>query len=270
VLKTSRKDIITLVLSASLIVGSVVGSGWAGTKTETQAHEIPARISETISPRKAFTLIQENQNNPDFVIIDFRTRGEFAYGHIENAITVDFLSPTFPDELEKLDKNKTYLIYSAVGYRSRDAQAIMAELGFREVYNIVGGIIQWQAEEFPITQGTPTQIIEGITPKEAFTLIQENQDNPDFVIIDVRTREEFAEGHIENAISIDFLSLTFQDELGKLDKNKTYLVYFSCACGGINRKTLRTMVELGFTEVYNITEGFDAWEADGLPTTKEG
>jgi len=49
---------------------------------------------------------------------------------------------------------------------------------------------------------TATQIIEDVTSQEAFTLIRNNQNNPDFVILDVRTPEEFADGHIENAINI--------------------------------------------------------------------
>ena len=73
-----------------------------------------------------------------------------------------------------------------------------------------------------LTSSCVTATIEDITPQEAFTLIQNNQNNPDFVIIDVRTREEFAEEHIENATNIDFYSEIFRDRLNDLDKNKTY------------------------------------------------
>ena len=113
---------------------------------------------------------------------------------------------------------------------------------------------------------TPTQIIEDITAQEAFTLMQNNQYNPDFVIIDVRTPEEFAEGYIENAINIDFRSETFRDELDKLDKNKKYLIY--CRSGGRSGNALNIMAELNFREVYNISGGIIAWNAEGLPTTK--
>ena len=69
------------------------------------------------------------------------------------------------------------------------------------------------------------QTIEKITPSEAFNLVQKNQGNPDFVIIDVQPPEEFAKQHIENAINIDITSETFQNECDKLDKKKTYLLY---------------------------------------------
>jgi len=93
--------------------------------------------------------ISLHQNNPDFVIIDVRTRAEFVEEHIENAINIDFYSEAFRDTLNTLDKNKTYLIYCAVGGRSGSALDIMAELNFREAYNILGGINQWKAEGFP-------------------------------------------------------------------------------------------------------------------------
>jgi len=127
---------------------------------------------------------------------------------------------------------------------------------------LTGGCVRGET----VTQETPTQIIENITPQEAFTLIQNNQNNPDFVIIDVRTLEEFAEEHIENATNIDFYSEIFRDELNKLDKNKKYLIY--CRSGNRSGKTVPIMVELNFREVYNMLGGIIQWEAEGLPTTK--
>ncbi len=131
---------------------------------------------------------------------------------------------------------------------------------------LAGGCVGKEIET-PI-QETPNQIIEGITTQEAFSLIQENQNNPDFVIIDLRWPKLFANGHIENAINIDIDSETFRDELNQLDKNKTYLIYTSCSCGGIGWKALRIMEELNFREVYNMWSGLDRWKEEGLPTTK--
>jgi len=232
--------------------------------------EIPPQIIENVTPQEAFNLIQENQDNPDFIIIDVQTPGKFAQEHIENAINLDFLSETFEDELDKLDKDNTYLVYytCACGGIDRDTLYIMAELNFNEVYNISGGLDRWTEEGLPTIQEIPSQIIESITPQEAFNLIQENQDNPDFVIIDIRTPEEFADGHIEDAINIDYRSEDFRDELDKLDKNKTYLIYYSCACGGIDRKTLNMMAELNFSEVYKISGGSNRWKAEGFPTVE--
>ena len=136
----SLEKLIVLTLSVSLVIGVALMGGCVGDGTAT---------IEDITPQEAFTLIQNNQDNPDFVIIDVRTPEEFADGHIENASNIDFYSDTFRDELDNLDKNKTYFIYCRSGGRSGNALNIMAELDFTEVYNMSGGIIAWDAEELP-------------------------------------------------------------------------------------------------------------------------
>jgi DNA phosphorothioation-dependent restriction protein DptG len=108
------------------------------------------------------------------------------------------------------------------------------------------------------------QVIENITAEEAFDLIQANKDNPDFVILDVRTPEEFASGHIENAINLDFLSETFREDLDQLDKSKTYLMH--CRSGARSAQALSVMEELGFLEVHHMADGILGWEAEGFPT----
>jgi rhodanese-related sulfurtransferase len=138
--KMSLKNLILLVLSVSLVIGVALTGGC-----------VQEQIIEDITPQEAFTLIQDNQNNPDFVIIDVRTPEEFAEEHIENAINMDYYSETFRDELNNLDKNKTYLVYCRSGKRSGNALDIMKELNFREAYNI-GGITEWKAAGLPTTK----------------------------------------------------------------------------------------------------------------------
>ena len=136
----SLKNLMVLALPVSLVIGVTLTGGCVRDETAT---------IEDITPQEAFTLIQNNQNNPDFVIIDVRTPEEFVAEHIENATNIDFYSEAFQDMLNNLDKNKTYLIYCRSGARSGSALDIVAELNFREVYNILGGINQWKAEGFP-------------------------------------------------------------------------------------------------------------------------
>lgn len=111
-----------------------------------------------------------------------------------------------------------------------------------------------------------TQVIEDVTTGEAYALIQDNQGNPNFAIIDVRTPEEYATGHIENAMILDYYEDNFKDELDKLDKDKTYLIY--CRSGTRSGKSLDIMRELGFGEVYNMLGGMIQWGSDGLPTVQ--
>lgn len=118
----------------------------------------------------------------------------------------------------------------------------------------------------PPSQATVTQIIEDITPQEASDLIDENRGNPDFVIIDVRTPVEFTDGHIDNAINIDFRSEGFKGSINKLDKSKTYLVY--CRTANRSRSAVDIMEELDFKNIYHMLGGITQWEATGFPITK--
>jgi len=134
------KNFMALVSLVALVIGVALTGGCVRNETAT---------IEDITPQEAFDLIQDNQSNPDFVIIDVRTPAEFAEEHIENATNINFYSDTFRDTLNNLDKNKTYIVYCAVGGRSGSALDIMAELNFREAYNILGGINQWKVEGLP-------------------------------------------------------------------------------------------------------------------------
>jgi rhodanese-related sulfurtransferase len=92
--------------------------------------ESETQIIEDITPRAAFNLIQANKDNPDFVILDVRTPGEFSAERLENAINLDYRSNAFRNDLENLDRNKVYLIYCRTGVRSRSALNIMQGLNF--------------------------------------------------------------------------------------------------------------------------------------------
>ena len=134
-----------LVLLGTLVVGALLISGCIDTKTTVQ-------IVKDISVIEAYSLIQKNKDSEDFVIIDVRTPEEFANEHIENAINLDYYSEDFRDELDTLDKERTYLIYCRSGKRSGNALKIMKELGLKKVFNMLGGIIQWKAEGYPLQQ----------------------------------------------------------------------------------------------------------------------
>jgi len=83
-----------------------------------------------------------NKYDPETsVILDVRTRGEFAGGHLPGAKLLDVYSPGAGEELMKLDKSKTYFVYCHSGVRSRSVVTILRERGFVHAYNIRGGII---------------------------------------------------------------------------------------------------------------------------------
>ena len=93
-----------------------------------------------------------------------------------------------------------------------------------------------------------------IGPIDALALIEARQDDPSFVILDVRTSGEFAAGYIAGAIQLNFYDREFEEHLAQLDRDSTYLVY--CRSGNRSRRATNLMQELGFCCVYDLEGGF--------------
>lgn len=109
-------------------------------------------IIETISPRQVADLISQRNGDPNFIILDIRTLAEFKTGHLHNAVLLDYYSKTFVNELKRLDKTKTYLIYCRSGNRSGRSLGLIKEMGFQSVYNMDQGIIGWLKKGYKITK----------------------------------------------------------------------------------------------------------------------
>ena len=103
-----------------------------------------------ISAAEAHQMIQDNANNPDFMIIDVRSEREFSGDHIKNAVLIPKNSPDIEKHLANLDKDKTYLLYCLFGGRSSSMADKMKILGFEKVYNLDGGIKSWKNEGFEV------------------------------------------------------------------------------------------------------------------------
>lgn len=80
-------------------------------------------------------------------------------------------------------------------------------------------------------------------------------------VIDVRSPEEFAAGHIAGAINIDVEGDAFDEGIAALDQSKTYAVY--CHSGRRSLIAANTMADAGFTSIYNLDGGIIAWDAAG-------
>ena len=82
-------------------------------------------------------------------------------------------------------------------------------------------------------------------------------------VIDVRTPEEYAEGHIDGALLIDLSSDTFSDEIAELDRDEEYLVY--CRSDNRSGQAVAIMRDLGFERLWDLDGGTVAYAAAGLP-----
>lgn len=98
--------------------------------------------------------------------------------------------------------------------------------------------------------------------------IQEIVEAPpaDLVILDIRTAEEFAAGHLAGAINIDYYASDFEDQLADLNLDVPYVMY--CNSGNRSSNALPVMDSLGFQEVYELDGGIQAWFGAGLPTER--
>jgi thioredoxin len=104
---------------------------------------------------------------PNAQIIDVRTPQEFAGGHLDNAVNIDWLGDDFVVNAEKLDKTKPVFVYCKTSNRSPQAAAKLEELGFKTIYNLQGGLLKWDADGF----SKPTDRIIGVCPQEYAELL---------------------------------------------------------------------------------------------------
>ncbi|HSF52408.1 MAG TPA: rhodanese-like domain-containing protein [Algoriphagus sp.] len=99
-----------------------------------------------ISIEKFEKMAAKNKN----MVIDVRTPEEVAEGHLTGSLNINFLGENFAQEIETLDKKKTYLLYCRTGNKSRKAADLMEKAGFKHVYMLEGGITAWNEAGKPV------------------------------------------------------------------------------------------------------------------------
>lgn len=106
----------------------------------------------TISPEDALKLMEKHQEDPNLMILDVRPENEFEVEHIPGAINLDYDGHQFRKKVEKIDKEKNYIIYCKSGVRGEYFMGIMKDLGFPKVYNILGGFVAWKVSKLPLVK----------------------------------------------------------------------------------------------------------------------
>lgn len=81
-----------------------------------------------------------------YQVIDVRTPEEFEAGHIKGALNINVKAAEFVDEIQKLSKTDTLLVYCRSGRRSAYAAQVMVSFGFRKIYDLEGGFLNWESE----------------------------------------------------------------------------------------------------------------------------
>jgi hydroxyacylglutathione hydrolase len=184
-------------------------------------------------------------------LVDVSPSLEFAKGHVAGSINipigmlaawagwlVDYDLPTFlickPEQLE-------------------EAARILHKIGVEE---IAGGFNAHEVRESGVANETYT----AVTPAELFETI----DSGDLQLIDVRSRDEWNEGHIEQA-EHRFLG-RLPANLGDLSADKQLAVH--CLSGGRSAIAVSVLQAAGFKNVLNLSGGYTAWKSQGLPSVK--
>ena len=129
----------------------------------------------------------------------------------------------------------------------------------------VGGLAACSDDSTETAGGDPAaagSVVESATvaplsPAEGMELLAARDD---IVLVDVRTPEEFAEGHIEGAVNINLQGPDFEGEIAELDPSATYVVY--CRSGNRSATAAEIMADAGFTDVYDMG-GIVDWESAG-------
>lgn len=146
---TRRRPLAALALGLAVALGASACSGAqaepTATATQLDASAVPGvRVAP---PEQAHALV----DTEDVVVLDVRTPEEYAAGHIDGAVLVDFQADDFADQIDALDRDTPYVLYCRSGNRSAQARDLMDELGFRDVTDVAGGFQAWLAAGLPAT-----------------------------------------------------------------------------------------------------------------------
>lgn len=113
------------------------------------------KVIQEISIDDFIDLLEED---PDVMILDIREESEYAAGHIENAVLVPrgtlegAADPNYKKRHPELCRahERPIVIYCSTGGRSTMAAATLYAMGFKTVYNLIGGFDLWEAEDYPV------------------------------------------------------------------------------------------------------------------------
>ena len=116
--------------------------------TEKQTNSFPAKVVD-LENSQLIKLLQEKPG----VILDVRTSEEVSAGYIENASFINFYDDDFLEKASWIKRGQPIYVYCHAGGRSSKAAMKLISLGFKEVYNLMGGYSKWLSDDLPIVKG---------------------------------------------------------------------------------------------------------------------
>lgn len=143
------------IIALVFILASCGNSQTDAIKTNLSATEFAAKINELA----------------DAPIVDVRTPDEFSKGHLVNALNYDWNGSSFDKQTATLDKSQPVFVYCLSGGRSADAASKMRKDGFKEVYELDGGIMSWRSNNFAETTAE-TAVAKGMSKAQYEALLE--------------------------------------------------------------------------------------------------
>lgn len=223
--------------------------------------------------------------NPDLFVIDVREPSELEEnGHIPGAVNIPVKTIVDNPALLPADLDAAIVVYCKSGTRSTFAWTMLNLLGYTNVRNMSAGMDGWLGAQFGAEEGlAPAEEISTaiIADEKLYMAVKEIANNPpenwasvknvdvnemmineeEFVLVDNRRADEYAEGYIDPAINIPLEEM--MTRLGELDKTSKIIVYCRSGVRGlIGTLALRLS---GFENAYNMSGGILGWQAAELP-----
>ncbi|MDX9850862.1 MAG: rhodanese-like domain-containing protein [Anaerolineaceae bacterium] len=223
--------------------------------------------------------------NPDLFVIDVREPSELEEnGHIPGAVNIPVKTIVDNPALLPADLDAPIVVYCKSGTRSTFAWTMLNLLGYTNVRNMSAGMDGWLGAQFGAEEGlAPAEEISTaiIADEKLYMAVKEIANNPpeswasvknvdvnemlinaeDFVLVDNRRADEYAEGYIDPAINIPLEEM--MSRLGELDKTSKIIIYCRSGVRGlVGTLALRLS---GFDNAYNMSGGILGWQAAELP-----
>lgn len=140
------KNILTIFsLTIVLFFTACKDSGSAQEVKVTSSQEV--HKVKVISPQEVRDAVYGDNSQQ---LVDVRTIEEFQEGHLKNSQNICVTDDDFEENIVKLDKNQPIYLYCRSGKRSARAAKILKELGFKEIYDMEGGYLNWESQQFDI------------------------------------------------------------------------------------------------------------------------
>ena len=152
--------------------------------------------------------------------------------------------------------------------RKHALAALAVPLGFAVLASCGSSTPSSEATTTPsasvVAQSTPAESVEGsyelLSPAASDALLHDPPSG--LVVLDVRTPEEFAAGHIAGAVELDLQGETFEADVAELDRTTPYFVY--CQSGNRSGQAVAYLQAHGFSSIYELEGGIGAWQTAGL------